>query len=202
MGAYAPVEDVSPELLDEIKKTVLLKCLQGMESENRTFVGVLFAGLMLTEDEEAISSSEEGGAALLPKIHVLEYNCRFGDPETQAVMPLIEGDLYQVCLACTQGRLDQVRLPISKGYCCAVVLASGGYPGPIQKNKTKHGLSEIAKMPSTFAFHAGTKIEESTGDDGSDPGKSLIKTSGGRVIAISSLARSMEHAIRLAYLGV
>lgn len=194
MGAYAPVDDLSDELLIEIRKTVLLKCLKGMEAEGRPFIGVLFAGLMLTEKK-----NEETGE-METTMGVLEYNCRFGDPETQAVMPLIEGDLYQALKACTQNRLDQIRLHFSKGFCCAVVMASGGYPGAIEKNKPIFGLNLIGKMPSTFAFHAGTKCACDASDNSSH--RSSVVTSGGRVLAIAALARTMDHAARLAYLGV
>ncbi|CAD7934206.1 unnamed protein product [Amoebophrya sp. A25] len=190
MGAFAPVTDVSQELLEWIKVHCLQKCIDGMAAEGRPFVGVLFAGLMLSEDPDGTIGRE---------VNVLEYNCRFGDPETQAVMPLLEGDLYQALSFCCKGKLDQVHLPVLKGFCVAVVLASGGYPGSYEKGKKICGLEKLNTMPSLQAFHAGTTKKA---NEGGSPATAEIRTSGGRVAAISAVGRTLEHATRLAYLGV
>ncbi|CAD7969535.1 unnamed protein product [Amoebophrya sp. A120] len=233
MGAFAPVNDISSGLLERIKQTCLTPCVDGMREEGRPFVGVLFAGLMLSGDLQDESKTV---------INVLEYNCRFGDPETQAVMPLLEGDFYQALVLCCQGRLDQAALVVAKGYCVSVVVASGGYPNSYEKNKTISGLEKLTSMPSIWTFHAGTKVvstsngstsgsasttaseaavsRENSKQSNTSPNASPTTfsssvnthqnkqkntetvTSGGRVLAVSALGRTLEHAIKLAYLGV
>src|SRR5258708_23377490 len=113
MGAYAPVPDISAEQLDTIRRTILQPVIDEMASRGAPFVGVLYAGLMLTADG--------------PK--VLEFNCRLGDPETQAILPLLETDLFELLMACVEGRLDQVSIGWRAEACATIVLASPGDPG-------------------------------------------------------------------------
>jgi phosphoribosylamine--glycine ligase len=132
-----------------------------------TYQGVLYAGLMLTP----------GG----PK--VLEFNCRFGDPETQALMVRFQGDLVDVMLATAQGRLDEVDISWDPRVCCCVVMASGGYPGPYKKGLPITGIDDANKLPGVQVFHAGTAIKDGR-----------LVTAGGRVLNVCALGKTLKEA--------
>lgn len=171
MGVIAPnpyyTEDIQKRCMEEI----FMPTVKAMEKENRLFKGCLYFGLMLTPKG--------------PK--VIEYNCRFGDPETQAVLPLLKTDLLDVMQAVTEGRLDEIEVEFNTGYSCCVVVASGGYP---EKYETGYEIS-FGDMEDTTVFHAGTKQLN---------GK--IMTSGGRVLAVTALGEDLKTAINKAYEGV
>ncbi|KAJ2159805.1 Bifunctional purine biosynthetic protein ade1 [Coemansia sp. RSA 552] len=173
MGAYAPAPVATPELLRTIHDTVLQPSIDGMRRDGFPFVGCLFTGFMLTSDG--------------PK--VLEYNCRFGDPETEVVLPLLDDscDLAEVFLAAAEGRLDAVPLSFKSGYAATVVMASEGYPGAYPKNRAIT-FGEGAPQ-GTQVFHAGTK----RGDDG------IAVTSGGRVLAVTGVSGTLQGALDSAY---
>ena len=175
MGAYAPAPVVDREVAEEVMERVLRPAVDGMGREGVEYRGVLYAGLMMTE---------EG-----PK--VLEFNCRFGDPESQAVLPLLDGDLVELLEAAAEGRLSEVELRNSGGAAVCVVLASGGYPGKYEKGKVIYGLDEVGRMEGVVVFHAGTERME---------GK--LVTSGGRVLGVTGLAPDVPGAIRRAYEAV
>ena len=153
---------------------VLQPVVDGMQRRGMSYVGVLYAGLMLTD--------------LGPR--VLEFNCRFGDPETQSLMPLLESDLAEICLACIEGRLDQIQVRWSSDQAVCVVLASGGYPGDYASGKEIVGLEEADHIPSVV-FHAGTKRQEGQ-----------LVTAGGRVLAATSTAPSLSQARAQVYAAV
>jgi phosphoribosylamine--glycine ligase/phosphoribosylformylglycinamidine cyclo-ligase len=167
MGAFTPLPDVDAKMLEGIRKNVLEPTVAAMNAQGTPYQGVLYAGIMLTPDGP----------------RVLEFNCRFGDPETQVVLPLLKSDLLEVLLACVNGTLDKVDLEWSKQACVTVVAASKGYPGEYPK-----GLPITLPITNELIFQAGT-----TGD-GHD-----IVTSGGRVLAVSSVAHSLEEARDAAY---
>jgi len=135
MGAFAPVPDVGPELIAEIERSILAPAIAGLASEGRPFVGVLFAGCMLTADGP----------------RCLEFNARFGDPEAQAILPLITSDLVTVIDGCIDGRLDEVELTLDAGATVAVVLAAPGYPGNVQPGSAIKGLAEARAHAAIFA---------------------------------------------------
>jgi phosphoribosylamine--glycine ligase len=166
MGGYAPSPYLPPTLVQEIMARVLQPVVDGMRRRGTPYVGVLYAGLMLTD--------------LGPR--VLEFNCRFGDPETQSLMPLLESDLVEICLACTEGRLDQIQVHWSSDQAVCVVLASGGYPGDYASGKEITGLEDANRIPSVV-FHAGTKQQ----------GGRLV-TAGGRVLAVTATAPTLSQA--------
>ncbi|KAG8630879.1 hypothetical protein KVT40_000019 [Elsinoe batatas] len=172
MGTYAPAWIVKAKEMEEIERTVLRPTLEGMRQEGFPFIGCLFTGFMMTKKG--------------PK--VLEYNVRFGDPEAQSLLPLLESDLAQILLACTTESLDQIDLKISQSSAATVILASGGYPGSYDKGVEMH--VKDAPRDVTF-FHAGTTLSGST-----------LKTSGGRVIASTGVASNLGDAIAKAYEGV
>ncbi|KAL5494976.1 ADE57 [Sanghuangporus weigelae] len=172
MGAYAPAPVATPKVMDRIMKETLQPTIDGMRREGFPFVGLLFTGLMLTESG--------------PK--VLEYNVRFGDPETEAVLLLLESDLASILLACVERRLDSVEVKVRPGFAASVVIASAGYPGSYAKGKP----IKIGDVPSGVqVFHAGTVQKDGN-----------VVTSGGRVLAVSAAATSVKEAVDLAYEGV
>jgi phosphoribosylamine--glycine ligase / phosphoribosylformylglycinamidine cyclo-ligase len=173
MGCYAPTNIATKELVELIDTEVLQPTIRGMRQERFPFVGVLFTGLMITSTG--------------PK--VLEYNVRFGDPETQTVLPLLETDLAEIMLACAGGWLDSVDLTVASKFSTTVVVAAGGYPGSYSK-----GIPMSVQPSSDInIFHAGTTIDK-TGQ---------LRTSGGRVIAANATApESLEAAVKKAYSGI
>lgn len=174
MGAYAPVPDISPPLIEEIRRSVLQPAIDGMAARDTPYVGVLYAGLILTS----------GG----PK--VLEFNCRFGDPETQAILPLLETDLPEIMLACVEGQLDSVAVRWKASACATIVLAAPGYPGAYLKGLPISGLDRFVD-DSAVVFHAGTARQ---GDQ--------IVTAGGRVLAVSAPGVDLPAALSAAYRAV
>lgn len=175
MGAYAPAPVVTEEVARTVMEGILRPAVEGMAKEGTEYRGVLYAGLMITR---------EG-----PK--VLEFNCRFGDPESQAVLPLFEGDLVEVLEATIEGRLEEAEVRNSQGAAVCVVLASGGYPGKYEKGKVIEGLDELQDMEDVLVFHAGTAKRD---------GK--LVTDGGRVLGVTALGPDIPRAIERAYEAV
>ncbi|MGC9521498.1 MAG: phosphoribosylamine--glycine ligase [Anaerolineae bacterium] len=181
MGGYAPSPFVTPELVETITRRVLQPAVDGMRRRGTPYVGVLYAGLMLTDDGP----------------HVLEFNARFGDPETQLLLPLLQTDLVDImeaCLGCgahKQGQLASLPIRWRDGYNVGVVLASGGYPARYEKGKPITGLDEAAKLARTVVFHAGTRQE-----------KDRVLTDGGRVLTVTALGSTLEEARSRAYSAV
>lgn len=176
MGAYAPAPCLTPKLRREVED-VLQRTVDAMAAEGRKYIGVLYGGFMLTKDG--------------PKL--LEYNCRFGDPETQVLLPLLDSDLFEVALGCAEGDLRR-RVPQVQwkdGAAATVVCASKGYPGSFPKGLVISGLDDAACIEGVKVYHAGTKRTD--GD---------VVTSGGRVLAITGCAQDFRQALRRAYEGV
>lgn len=174
MGAYAPAPLMTPELLDAARKTVIEPVLKGMRLEGIPYRGILFVGLMITR---------EG-----PK--VVEFNCRLGDPETQAVLPILEEDLLELILASLEGRLAGMSLAPTREWCAVVVLASKGYPGPYETGIPIEGVEAVAEVPGAHAIHAGTKRLQGR-----------LATGGGRVLGLVGQGASLREAIEAAYAG-
>ena len=172
MGAYAPAPIVTKQILNEISVKIIAPTLQALKAEKKPFIGCLYAGLILTS---------EG-------VKVIEFNCRFGDPETQAVLPLLKGDFLKLLFSAAEGKLDINSVSYNGGSAVCVVAASLGYPGQYQKGLEIFGLDEIPE--NTIVFHAGTK---------EDKGK--ILTNGGRVLGITSVLEEndLQKAKNLAY---
>jgi len=172
MGAYAPAPVVTKEMMSIIASKIIAPTLQILNSEGKKFIGCLYAGLMITD---------EG-----PK--VVEFNCRFGDPETQAVLPLLKGDFLKLIYSAAKGKLDSEAVKYSGGCAVCVVAASKGYPGKYEKGFEISGLNDLPK--NVLVYHAGTK---------EDFGK--ILTNGGRVLGVTSVLErnDLAEAKRLAY---
>jgi phosphoribosylamine--glycine ligase len=176
MGAYAPAPVVTPEMLRKVSESVVGPVLEGMkEMHGETYKGVLYAGLMITA---------EG-----PK--VIEFNCRFGDPEAQVTLPLMDGDLADVMLASARGELDPSSMRAKSGHAACVVMASSGYPGAYEKGKPIHGLSDAEVMEGVRVFHAGTALVDGA-----------LVTSGGRVLGVTGRNGSLADAVARAYRAV
>lgn len=175
MGAYSPAPAVTDELWPLIRKQVVDRTLAELRRRGIVYKGVLYAGLMLTDDG--------------PK--VLEFNCRFGDPETQAVLPRIRGDLLPCLEACVDGTLSADLLSWRPEPCVCVVAASGGYPGAYEKGKVITGLDRAAALEDVVVFHAGTRNERDN-----------IVTSGGRVLGVTALGNNLWAAVRQAYRAI
>ena len=174
MGTYAPAPVATPEIVARAQREILDPVIAAMRAEGRTYKGCLYAGLMITKDG--------------PK--VIEFNARFGDPETQVVLPLLESDLVDIMLACADGTLQDLDIRWSSGAAVCVVMAAGGYPKSYHKGDAITGL-EAAAQAGTVVFHAGTSQKDGQ-----------IVTNGGRVLGVTAKAGSIREAVELAYQGV
>ena len=172
MGAYSPVPALTPDLFTRVEQEILKPAIYALAAEGFPFTGVLYAGVMLT--------------AAGPK--VLEYNARFGDPETQAVLPRLETDLVDLIEAAIRGELDQIQLAWNPNAALTVVLASAGYPGPYKTGYVIEGIDEAMQFADTHVFQAGTACVD---------GKTV--TAGGRVLAVTGLGHNLKIARECAY---
>ena len=171
MGTISPNPFYTPEIAEQCMREIFLPTVRAMQQEGREFRGCLYFGLMLTKDG--------------PK--VIEYNCRFGDPETQVVLPLLESDLRTVMQACTNGTLAQTEVRFKEGCACCVVIASKGYP---QKYET--GFPMVLPGDGQAEIYvAGAKLEEG-----------VLRTAGGRVLGVTAMAPTLQQAIEKAYANV
>jgi phosphoribosylamine--glycine ligase len=181
MGAYSPAPIVTPELEEEIMKTIMKPAVKAMEAEGRPYRGVLYAGLMIHDG----------------KPRVLEFNCRFGDPEAQPILMRLQNDLLPVLLSAVEGGeggeggLDEVKLDWGGKAAVCVVMASEGYPDQYEKGKVIKGLEEANKMEDIVVFHAGTAKKDGQ-----------IVTSGGRVLGVTGVGADIKEAIEKSYKAV
>jgi phosphoribosylamine--glycine ligase len=175
MGAYSPVPVVTPKIYQEVSEKILKPTIAGLNKEGIKYVGVLYAGLMITKDG--------------PK--VLEFNVRFGDPETQVILPRLKNDLVTVIEASLAGRLEKIKLEWDNRACVCVVLAAGGYPGSYVKGDEISGFEEVKRMKDVIVFHAGTKLKD---------GK--IVTNGGRILGVTALGEGIKETVKKTYQAV
>lgn len=173
MGAFCPSPFVDESDLKQIRDVVIQPAVDGLRKENSPFVGTLYAGLMMT--------------ASGPK--VIEFNCRFGDPETQAILPLMDSDLYDTCLACAQGNLLNALPRWKNKVVCGVVIASGGYPASATKNQLIEGLDDVTRN-GLLIFHGGTAYKDNK-----------FFTAGGRVLSVVSVENNLIEAAKNALHG-
>lgn len=174
MGAYSPAPLVSNELLEKIVARVFKPLIEGLANEGKPYKGILYAGLMITDND----------------FSVLEFNVRFGDPETQCILPKLNSDLADLMLKTTEGKLNQVSLEWDERFCLCVVLASGGYPGSYEKGKEIKGLDKLNNLEDVFIFHSGTKLDQK------------LLTNGGRVLGIVGLGQGLKEAQKKAYKAI
>jgi phosphoribosylamine--glycine ligase len=172
MGAYSPAPLFTSDLEQQVVDLVLKPTLEGMRAEGNPYIGVLYMGLMITD---------EG-----PK--VVEYNCRFGDPECQVLMPMIDEDLLPLLFQAAEGHILQDNVALKQGYTCTVVMASKGYPEAFEKGFAITGIECVPD--NVVVFHSGTRLHD---------GK--LQTNGGRVLCVTSTAQSLHASIASAYQG-
>ncbi len=175
MGAYSPAAGWNAELEKQLDTKIMQPLLRGLRAENVHFSGLLFPGLMIRENVA----------------RVLEFNCRFGDPETQVILPRLRGDLLEILEKITEGKLGEVKLELDPRPAVTVVMASAGYPGAVETGKKISGLEECAKMEHVQVFHAGTRRENGA-----------VVTNGGRVLAVTALGDDLAAARDRAYAAV
>jgi phosphoribosylamine--glycine ligase len=175
MGTVAPNPYYTEDIAKECMEKIFLPTINAMNAEGRTFEGCLYFGLMLTPKG--------------PK--VIEYNCRFGDPETQVVLPMLDGDLCEIFEAIYEHRLSDVNIGWKSGYCTCVVMASGGYPTSYKKGYEITGLDDKGQVDGAFVYHAGTKLEG---------GK--FTNNGGRVLGVTCTALTLQGALDKSYEAV
>jgi phosphoribosylamine--glycine ligase len=175
MGAYSPAPVVTDEVHERILERILRPIIQGMSEEGRPYKGVLYAGLMIHDGHP----------------RVLEFNARFGDPETQPVLMRMKGDIIPILKACIKGNLSGCEIEWDSRASVCVVMASKGYPGNYEKGKPILGMKEVSKMEDVFVFHAGTALKDSQ-----------MVTNGGRVLGVTGLGKDIPRAIERTYEAV
>jgi len=175
MGCYSPVPAVDEQLFNSIIDGIIGPTVQAMAAEGNPYTGTLYGGIILTERGP----------------ETLEYNCRFGDPETQVVLPRLQSDLLEILLATVEGRLDQVQPRWSPQACICVVVASGGYPGSYEKGKVITGLDAANEDPLVQVFHAGTALQGGQ-----------VVSAGGRVLGVTALGDDLRQAKDRAYAAI
>jgi len=175
MGAFSPANNWNSKLQSQFENEIMKPLLHGLIQEGVTFRGLLYPGLMITSDGP----------------RVLEFNCRFGDPETQALLPRLKSDLLPLLEATIDGKIDRCAIEWDTRAAVTIVLASGGYPGKYESGKSISGLDEAAELKDVQIFHAGTKRERSD-----------VKTAGGRVLGVTALGSTLESARERAYEAV
>jgi phosphoribosylamine--glycine ligase len=175
MGAYSPAPVVTDKLMDQISREILVPVVDGMNRHGSPYKGVLYAGIMVTPAGP----------------RVLEFNVRFGDPETQPILMRLKSDLLEVMTAVCDEKLDEVTLEWDRRPAVCVVMASGGYPGSYEKGKVITGIEQANSLEGVYVFHAGTKMQE---------GK--LVSSGGRVLGVTAVGADIGEAQRRAYGGV
>ncbi|MCD6328244.1 phosphoribosylamine--glycine ligase [bacterium] len=172
MGAFSPTDVLDDALLDRVTREIMVPAIRGMAAEGKPYRGALYAGLMIADG----------------KPHVLEFNCRFGDPETQATFPRITSDLVPVFQAAASGSLAGMKIEGEDNHSICITLASEGYPGNYRKGLEISGLPECEKLDGVTTFHSGTK----------EVGGKLV-TAGGRVLGITAVGATKEEALKRAY---
>ena len=172
MGAYAPAPLGTPQVMHNVEKQIIIPTLNGLKAEGIPYTGVLYCGLMINGTQP----------------YVVEFNARFGDPETQVILPLIESDLGVILHSAVEGKLDATMMKLSRKTAVCVVMASAGYPGDYEKGKVIYGLQDEKLESDTIVFQAGTIRNNAH-----------FLTNGGRVLAVTALADNLEKAIARAY---
>ena len=184
MGAYSPAPVVTDAMLPEIKERIILPVVRELKKRGITYRGVLYAGLMVTP---------EGGKVALSgsNVNVVEFNARFGDPETEAVLPRLGGSFADMLMHVAEGRLEDGDVVVKPETAATVIMASGGYPGGYEKGKAISGLAEAAAFPGATVFHCGTKAADGA-----------VVTDGGRVLSVTGHGATLREAVDTAYRAV
>lgn len=177
MGCYAPVEFITPSLFGQAVDEILKPAVEAIRDTGIPYKGVIYAGVMVTPEGQ---------------LKTLEFNCRFGDPETEVVLPLLDTDLMEILMAVTDARLDEITVTWKAQSAVCVTLASGGYPGPYSIGLPIDGLDQVSHLSDVVVFHAGTKFD----DEGQ------VLTAGGRVLTVTGMGSEFSQARARAYAAV
>ncbi len=175
MGAFSPTDVVDEALGDRVMREIMLPAVQGLKEQGTTYRGALYAGLMIVDGDP----------------YVLEFNCRFGDPETQATLPRVKGDLVPVLMAAADGSLSGMKIEVEDNHCVCVTLASKGYPGKYEKGFEISGLPDCEKLDNVIVFHAGTKMVDSR-----------VVTAGGRLLGVTAVGATKKDSLERVYEAV
>ncbi len=175
MGSYSPAPCVTQDMLAVVKAQVLKPVIAELKARGIVYKGILYAGLMLTKNGP----------------RVLEFNCRFGDPETQSILPRLESSLVEAMEACINGTLAECKMRWSSHACVCVVMVAGGYPGKYEKGTPIEGLDDAAKIENVQVFHAGTKLMNDK-----------VVTAGGRVLGVTATGESLDETVSRAYQAI
>ncbi len=176
MGAYSPTLFESEDFMQNVKEKIFLPVLQELRKRNIIYKGVLYAGLIVTKDDGA---------------KVLEFNCRFGDPEAEVLLPRLNSNLLMLMESCINGTLSEKQISFLEESCVCVVMASSGYPGSYRKGEIITGIEEASKDEKVIVFHAGTKLNNG-----------VVLTNGGRVLAVTARGASLSEALKNVYSAV
>ena len=182
MGTIAPLPWVTAQMTETVAQTIVAPALEGLKKQNSPFSGLLYPGLMQT--------------ASGPK--VIEFNARFGDPETQSYMRLLKTDLFDILEASVNGQLAGLAIEWEKRYACCIVAASGGYPNAYEKGKEINGIAQAEQLDDVVVFHAGTAMKNGTLVTNGLPAKTLV-TAGGRVLGVTATGDTLQQALDKAY---
>ena len=183
MGAYSPAPVVTEQMLPEIRDRIILPVVRELKNRGITYRGILYAGLMVTPEGGRLAKSGS-------RVNVVEFNARFGDPETEAVLPRLGGDFAKALLNAASGCLSESDIVVKPEVSATVIVASGGYPGAYEKNKEITGLVAAAEK-GAIVFHCGTKFDGER-----------LRTAGGRVLSVTGLGATLREAVDTAYDGV
>jgi phosphoribosylamine--glycine ligase len=189
MGTIAPVPWVTDEMMAEVSSTIVKPALEGLKNLGSPFVGLLYPGLMALDADKSAHYSVVRRFIGSPR--VIEFNSRFGDPETQSYMRLLKTDLFDILEACVDGTLKNIKIEWSKKYACCIVMASGGYPGKYEKGKVITGIDKAEALDDIIIFHAGTAIKNNQ-----------LMTNSGRVLGVTAIADDLQTALNKAYAAV
>lgn len=184
MGAYSPAPVVTADKLPVIRDEIILPVVRELKKRGIDYRGVLYAGLMINAEGSGCKMALNGS-----RVNVLEFNARFGDPETEAVLPRIGGNFAQALLHVAEGRLEEGDVQVHDAAAATVIVASGGYPGDYEKGKAISGLDAAATVPGTIVFHCGTK-KNAAGE---------TVTAGGRVLSVTGTGATLRDAVDAAY---
>lgn len=198
LGTIAPVPWVKQDLMNKIASRVIKPALSGLKKLDAPFTGLLYPGLMATNPSQP-PLLQRGGVSNPPSLQkrgirgvkVLEFNARFGDPETQSYMRLLKTDLFDILMACVGGKLDEINIEWHPGFACCIVLASGGYPGEYKKGLPITGIEEASKLDDIVIFHAGTMILDSN-----------VVSNGGRVLGVTAIDDTLQGTLDKAYSAI
>lgn len=202
MGTIAPLPWVTNEIMDDVSSTIVKPALQGLLDVACPFMGLLYPGLMTIQDaDESTVAKAMADRSARYTLKTIEFNSRFGDPETQSYMRLLKTDLFDILEACVNGTLNEINIEWENKYACCIVLASGGYPGEYKKGLPITGVDEANKMEDVIVFHAGTQLMNKEPASDGLPAKALA-TAGGRVLGVTATADDLESALNKAYEAV